>query len=280
MYISRYDNSANDVQTWITTLLSNYTTQTTYVQLHEPGTTNEAVYQITGYGAYSGGSWFSFNLSLLGGGGTYSVSSVFSVGLIRDGAAGTSGVNGSSGTSGVNGSSGTSGVTGATGSSGTSGVNGSSGTSGVSGSSGTSGVSGSSGTSGVNGSSGTSGVNGSSGTSGVNGSSGTSGAAGAAGSSGTSGISGGGSSAIRILGQTLSTTGWYATGSYYGYTYSSVNIGTASNVEFVPYNDYNFTIMSAKVQPYVLSLSGSAILYSQYVPSSSIVGDFLISTTT
>ena len=232
MYISRYDNSANDVQTWITTLLSNYTTQTTYVQLHEPGTTNEAVYQITGYGAYSGGSWFSFNLSLLGGGGTYSVSSVFSVGLIRDGAAGTSGVSGSSGTSGVSGSSGTSGV------------------------------------------------NGSSGTSGVNGSSGTSGAAGAAGSSGTSGISGGGSSAIRILGQTLSTTGWYATGSYYGYTYSSVNIGTASNVEFVPYNDYNFTIMSAKVQPYVLSLSGSAILYSQYVPSSSIVGDFLISTTT
>ena len=91
---------------------------------------------------------------------------------------------------------------------------------------------------------------------------------------------GGGSPIIRILGQTLSTTGWYATGSYYGYTFSNVNIGTASNVEFVPYNDYNFTIMSAKVQPYVLSLSGSAILYSQYVPSSSIVGDFLISTTT
>jgi hypothetical protein len=171
MYISRYDNSGNDVQTWITTLLSNYTTQTTYVQLHQPGTTNEAVYQITGYGAYSGGSWFSFDLSLLGGGGTYSVNSVFSVGLIRDGASGTSGISGSSGTSGTRGTSGTSGLAG---SSGTSGQNGTSGTSGTSGSSGLSGSSGTSGSSGLSGSSGTSGQSGTSGSSGSSGSSGTS----------------------------------------------------------------------------------------------------------
>ena len=84
---------------------------------------------------------------------------------------------------------------------------------------------------------------------------------------------------IRLTSQTLLTTGWFATGSYYGYTFSNANIGTSSNVDFIPYNDYSFTVLAAGVQPYILPLSGSAIIYSQYIPSSSIVGDFLITPT-
>jgi hypothetical protein len=113
----------------------------------------------------------------------------------------------------------------------------------------------------------TSSTGGSSGTSGVNG------------ATGPAGSGGGGGSVIRLSNQTLSTSGWNATGSYYGYTFSNANIGTASNVDFIPYNDYSFTVLAAGVQPYILPLSGSAIIYSQYIPSASIVGDFLITPT-
>ena len=129
-----------------------------------------------------------------------------------------------------------------------------------------------------------------SGTSGTSGSSGTSGVDGTSGTSGTSGISivgptgptgpggGGGSSAIRLTNQTLATGGWGYTGGYYQYTYSDANITTSTTVDFTPYNDYNFTAVSARVLPYIQSGSGSCILYSQYSPSGQIIGDVIITT--
>ena len=78
------------MQTWVTSLLSNYSTATVYCQVNEAGTSNQSLYEITSYGAYSGGDWFSFGLSLLGGTATYSVGNTFSIGLIRSGANGAS----------------------------------------------------------------------------------------------------------------------------------------------------------------------------------------------
>jgi hypothetical protein len=84
------------VQTWITSLLSNYSTATVYCQVNEAGTSNQSLYEITSYGAFSGGSWFSFGLNLLGGTATYSVGNTFSIGLIRSGANGASASGGGS----------------------------------------------------------------------------------------------------------------------------------------------------------------------------------------
>ena len=233
------------------------------------------------------------------------------------GATGTSGTSGTSGSSGTNGSSGTSGTNGSSGSSGTSGTNGSSGSSGTSGTdgtkgdSGTSGTNGSSGTSGVgtNGSSGTSGlsgVNGTNGTSGTNGSSGTNGAAGdagssgtngtsgtsgigtngtsgtngAAGSSGTSGTSGGGGGSIVVTtGTTLYSSGWTYNAPYYEYNVSSADLTVSTKiVDFTPYNSYAFTVLTARIYPYIL-ISGSlnrATIYADYIPSGDIIGDLTI----
>ena len=120
------------------------------------------------------------------------------------------------------------------------------------------------------------------------------GGGGSSGSSGTSGISiagptgpigptgpgggGGGSTPIRLTNQTLATGGWGYTGGYFEYTYSNANITALTTVDFTPYNDYNFTVVSARVLPYIQTASGSCILYSQYAPSGQIVGDVIITT--
>lgn len=220
----------------------------------------------------------------------------------RTGLTGPRGLNGTSGSSGSSGQNGTSGVNGEKGDRGDRGFKGEKGDRGDKGFPGIAGPSGQNGTSGIGvPSGGTSGqvlakidgtdyntqwVNqsggggsGSSGTSGSSGSSGVNGSTGPMGPTGPAGSSGGGGSVIRLSSQTLATSGWNATGSYYGYTFSNANIGTASNVDFIPYNDYSFTTLAAGVQPYILPLSGSAIIYSQYIPSSSIVGDFIITQT-
>jgi hypothetical protein len=121
------------------------------------------------------------------------------------------------------------------------------------------------------------GVNGTSGTSGSSGVNGATGPMGPTGPAGTSG--GGGSSVIRLTNQTLLTTGWFATGSYIGYTFSNANIGTASNVDFTPYNDSSVTAINARVQPYIYSGIGYAIFYAVYTPSATMSGDMLITTT-
>ena len=194
------------------------------------------------------------------------------------GESGTSGTSGQDGTSGVNGQKGDIGRTGLTG---PRGQNGTSGSSGSSGQDGTSGVNGQDGTSGVNGRKGDKGDKGDRGFPGLQGPAGQSGSAGVSGTSGTSGTSpaGGGASSIRLLNQTISTTGWFATGSYYGYTYSNSNIGTASDVDFTPYNDYTITCINARVQPYVYSGVSYSIFYSVYIPTSNIVGDIKINPT-
>jgi hypothetical protein len=175
---------------------------------------------------------------------------------------------------------------GRTGLTGPRGQNGTSGSSGSSGQDGTSGVDGQDGTSGINGRKGDKGDKGDRGFPGLQGPAGAKGEDGVIGSSGTSGVNGatgpagsgggGGSSVIRLANQTLSTSGWYATGSYYGYTFSNVNIGTASNVDFIPYNDSNQTAIYAQVMPYIYSGSGFCIIYSNYTPGLTMSGDVII----
>jgi hypothetical protein len=68
-------------------------------------------------------------------------------------------------------------------------------------------------------------------------------------------------------------------GSYYQYTYINANIATTSVVDFTPYNAYVFTVQTARVQPYIQSLGGSATIFAQYLPSGQMIGDVTILTT-
>ena len=70
--------------------MGQYSSNPVYLQLSQAGTENWTAYQITNYGAYSGGSWFSFDISLLGGFATHSVGQVYSLGLIKNGASASS----------------------------------------------------------------------------------------------------------------------------------------------------------------------------------------------
>ena len=151
----------------------------------------------------------------------------------------------------TNGSSGTSGASGTSGSSGTSGIAGSSGTSGV-------GVSGSSGTSGANGIAGTSGISGSSGTS----------------------SGGGGSTPIKLTGQTLTAASWTLVSGYYTYSFSDVNITANCDVSVTPENASYLTAYNAQVLPYVGVASGVATFYSQFPPDANMTVDIIITQTT
>ena len=139
---------------------------------------------------------------------------------------------------------------------------------------GATGSNGSSGSSGVSGSSGSSGSSGISIT-GATGSNGSSGSSGVSGSSGTS--AGGGSSAkVFLTSQSLTTSGWFATGSYYGYTFSNANIGTQSIVNFIPYNDSYLECVNSRVLPYNYVTASYSIFYSYYLPITTITGDIQI----
>jgi len=115
---------------------------------------------------------------------------------------------------------------------------------------------------------------------GTNGTSGSSGISGTSGTSGSSGSSG--AQPIRVLNQTLITSGWtYNTGTtYYDYTYSYSAITSSSRVDFVPYNTSAYTAQVARVQAYNAVGSGTSTFYAQYAPTGNITGDIFIFTTT
>jgi hypothetical protein len=121
--------------------------------------------------------------------------------------------------------------------------------------------------------------NGLDGTNGTSGSSGISitGATGSSGSSGTSGVSGGGSAAkVFLTSQSLTTSGWFATGSFWGYTFSNANIGTQSIVNYIPYNDSYTECINSRLLPYNLVGASYSIFYSYYLPITTIIGDIQI----
>ena len=90
--------------------------------------------------------------------------------------------------------------------------------------------------------------------------------------------SGGGGSAAKVFltNQSLTTGGWFATGSYWGYTFSNANIGTQSIVNFVPYNDSYTECINSRLLPYNLITGTNSIFYSYYLPITTITGDIQI----
>ena len=92
----------------------------------------------------------------------------------------------------------------------------------------------------------------------------------------TSSPTGGGSNYIKLENQTIGTSSWFSVGSYYGYTFSNVNIGTNSVVDFTPYNDYIDEVQSANFYPYIMTTASTAVLYAQSAPTASIVGEIVI----
>ncbi len=66
---------------------------------------------------------------------------------------------------------------------------------------------------------------------------------------------------------------------YYEYTITNTGITVSTKVvDFTPYNASSFTVLTARIYPYIL-ISGSlnrATIYSDYVPSSDITGDLTI----
>ena len=83
---------------------------------------------------------------------------------------------------------------------------------------------------------------------------------------------------IIVTGVTIPSTGWtFNTGTtIYEYSYSNTGITTTSVVNFTPYNSSNYTVLTARVQPYNSVSNGSTIFYSQYSPNANITGDINI----
>jgi hypothetical protein len=98
----------------------------------------------------------------------------------------------------------------------------------------------------------------------------------------TGGGGGGGTDPIRVLNQTLVSSGWtYNTGTtFYDYTYSYSAITSSSRVDFVPYNNTAYPAQVARVQAYNSVGSGTSTFFAQYAPTSNITGDIYIFTTT
>jgi hypothetical protein len=84
---------------------------------------------------------------------------------------------------------------------------------------------------------------------------------------------------VLVTGTTLYSTGWTYNSPYYEYTVSNTGITTSTLlVGFTPYNSSSFTVLTARIYPYIL-ISGSlnrATIYSDYIPSANITGDLTI----
>lgn len=83
-------------------------------------------------------------------------------------------------------------------------------------------------------------------------------------------------SSVIIPDVVLASGSWSYTSSYYQYTYPNINITTSSSIDFTPYNTSSFTVLEARVQPYIQASASACILYSLYLPTNNILGQFTI----
>ena len=74
----------------------------------------------------------------------------------------------------------------------------------------------------------------------------------------------------------LASNLWSYSGSYYQYIYSNVNITVSSSIGFTPYNTSSYDVLIARVQPFIQASASACILYSFYLPSNNILGQFTI----
>jgi hypothetical protein len=91
---------------------------------------------------------------------------------------------------------------------------------------------------------------------------------------------GGGSSPIRLAGQTLSFGSWVSGVTYYTYTFSNENITVNTVVDFTPDNASYTEVTTCGMLTQVDESAGSCTFYSLFPPQSNITGEMIITTTT
>ena len=84
---------------------------------------------------------------------------------------------------------------------------------------------------------------------------------------------------VKLLSQTLAVGSWSASGGYYVYTFSNVNIDSTCEISVTPQNASFLTAYTAQILPYIAVGSGSATFYSLFPPQGDIVVDIVITQT-
>ena len=90
---------------------------------------------------------------------------------------------------------------------------------------------------------------------------------------------GGGSTPVKLVGETLAVGSWTLQGGEYIYEFSNESITTNSTVFITPQNASYQTAYNANILPYVDTNSGVATLHAQFPPQANIVIDIVITQT-
>ena len=88
--------------------------------------------------------------------------------------------------------------------------------------------------------------------------------------------SGGGASIYRLTSQTLPSSSWVATGSYYTSSFANANITTTTRVDFTPDNASYTEVTTAGILPQVTVIAGTASFYALFPPQTNITGEITI----
>ena len=90
---------------------------------------------------------------------------------------------------------------------------------------------------------------------------------------------GGSSLPIKLTSQTILSSSWAATGSYYTSSFTNSNITTTCDISVTPQPDSYLTAYNAQVLPYVKVAAGTGSFYSYFPPSADMVVDVVITQT-
>jgi hypothetical protein len=111
------------------------------------------------------------------------------------------------------------------------------------------------------------------------GTSGTSGTDGTDGSSGTSGTNGTSGTSVIVQNKaniTLPQSGFTLSGGFWEYTRTDGDVTSSSVVDYTPYNAYISIVIDAEFLPYILASASTATFYSNFQPTSDVVGQLVI----
>ena len=93
-------------------------------------------------------------------------------------------------------------------------------------------------------------------------------------------MGGGGATPTKLTSQTILSSSWVATGSYYTSSFTNSNITTTCDISITPQPSSYQTAYNAQVLPYIGVATGTGSLYSNFPPEANMVVDVVITQTT
>ena len=93
-------------------------------------------------------------------------------------------------------------------------------------------------------------------------------------------MGGGGATPTKLTSQTILSSSWVATGSYYTSSFTNSNITTTCDISITPQPSSYQTAYNAQVLPYIEVATGTGSLYSNFPPEANMIVDVVITQTT